>query len=179
MRQQQSLVLLVAMDTLLSWQQKQMLITLLFEGTQTLYLVQMFLEVLVISGISCCYGHNVTMVTEACTCNIAVWRYRNFIFGIHTFWGNSNSWYNLLLWTLSYQQVLITLLFEGTRTSFFVHTFFEETAICRIVCCYGHLVPIATKACAYNIAFEMYPNTPNWRHTFLGLLFETSEETWS
>ena len=25
----------------------------------------------------------------------------------------------------------------------------------------------------------MCPNAPNWRRTFLGLLFETSEEIWS
>ena len=72
LRQQQSLVKVVAMDTLLSWQQKQVVIALLFEDIQTSYLVQMFLKVLVISGISCCYGHNVTMPTEACTCNNAV-----------------------------------------------------------------------------------------------------------
>ena len=40
------MVFLVAMDTLLSWQQKQMVITLLFEDIQTSYLVQMFLEVI-------------------------------------------------------------------------------------------------------------------------------------
>ena len=56
MKQQQSLVFLVAMDTLLSWQQKQVLITLLFEGIQTSYLVQMFLEALVISGIFVAMG---------------------------------------------------------------------------------------------------------------------------
>ena len=55
----------------------------------------------------------------------------------------------------------MTLLFKGTGNSFFVHTFSEATALCRIVCCYGHLVTIATKAYAYNIAFGMYRNTPN------------------
>ena len=42
-----------------------MLITLLSEGIQISYLVQMFLEVFVISFIFCCYGYNVTMETEA------------------------------------------------------------------------------------------------------------------
>ena len=64
-RQQQSLVLPIAMNTLLSWQQKQVLITLLFEGIQISYLVQMFLEVFVISFTFCCYEYNVTMATEA------------------------------------------------------------------------------------------------------------------
>ena len=43
----------------------------------------------------------------------------------------------------------------------FLHTFLEATAIGRIVCCYGHLVTIATKSSAKNIAFEMFHNRPN------------------
>ena len=61
-------------------------------------------------------------------------------------------WYDLLPWTLSYQQVLITLLFEGIGILFLVHTFLEATAISGISCCHGHLVILATEAGAYNIA---------------------------
>ena len=71
------------MDTLLPWQQKQVLITLLFEGIRTSYLVHTFLEGTEISGISCCYGYFVTMATEAGTYNIAVGRYKKLIFSAH------------------------------------------------------------------------------------------------
>ena len=40
------------MDTMLPWQQKQVLITLLLEGTRTSYLVYTFLEATAISGIT-------------------------------------------------------------------------------------------------------------------------------
>ena len=66
------------MDTLLPWQQKQVLITLLLEGIRTSYLMHTFLEVTAISGISCCHGYLVTMTTEAGICNITVGRYKNF-----------------------------------------------------------------------------------------------------
>ena len=96
------------MDTLLPWQQKQVLITLLFEGIRTSYLVHTFLEATAISGITCCYGYlvtiallqwqqkevlitllfegigyHVTMATEAGAYNIAVGRYKDFILGAH------------------------------------------------------------------------------------------------
>ena len=71
------------MDILLPWQQKHALITLLFEGIGTLLLVHIFLEPTAVSGITCCYGYLVTMATEAGTYNIAVQRYKNFIFGTH------------------------------------------------------------------------------------------------
>ena len=51
-------------------------------------------------------------------------------------------------------QVLITLLFEGIRTSYLVHTFLEATAISGIPCCYGYLVILATEIGAYNMLFE-------------------------
>ena len=63
------------MDTMLPWQQKHVLVTLLLEGIGTL--VHINFEATAISGN-----------------------------------------YNLLLWTLSYHQVLIILLFEGIGTSF-------------------------------------------------------------
>ena len=43
------------MDILLPWQQKHALITLLFEGIGTSYLLHTFLEATAISGISCCH----------------------------------------------------------------------------------------------------------------------------
>ena len=46
----------------------------------------------------------------------------------------------------------ITLLFEGIRTSYLLHTFLEATAISGVTCCYGYLVILATEAGAYNIA---------------------------
>ena len=64
------------MDTLLPWQQKQGLITLLFEDIRTSYLVHTFLEATAISGMSCFYGYLVTIATEAGADNIAVGRYR-------------------------------------------------------------------------------------------------------
>ena len=54
------------------------------------------------------------------------------------------------------KQVLITLLFEGIRTSFLVHTFLKATAISGIPCCYGYLVILATEAGGYNIALKIY-----------------------
>ena len=59
------------MDTLLPWQQKQVLIALLLEGIRTSHLVYTFLEATAISGITCCYGYLVTMATEADAYNIA------------------------------------------------------------------------------------------------------------
>ena len=60
------------MDTLLPLQQKQVLITLLFEGIGTLFLVHTFLEPTAVSGVTCCYGYLVAMATEASTYNIDV-----------------------------------------------------------------------------------------------------------
>ena len=40
----------------------------------------LFLVPTAVSGITCCYGYLVTMATEADTYNIAVGRYKNFIF---------------------------------------------------------------------------------------------------
>ena len=56
---------------------------------------------------------------------------------------------------LPWQQkhALITLLFEGIRTSYLLHTVLEAKAISGITCCYGYLVTMVTKAGAYNIAF--------------------------
>ena len=51
---------------------------------RTSYLVYTFLEVTAISGITCCYGHLVTMGTEACTYNIAVKGIRT-SYLVHTF----------------------------------------------------------------------------------------------
>ena len=68
---------------LLPWQQKQVLITLLFEGIRTLYLVHAFLEATAVSGIACCYGYLVTMATKSGAYNIGVGRYKDFIFGVH------------------------------------------------------------------------------------------------
>ena len=56
------------------------------------------------------------------------------------------------------KQVLITLLLEGIRTSYLVHSFLEATAIFGIACCYGYLVTMATEVGAYNIAFLRYKN---------------------
>ena len=62
----------VAMDTLLPCQQKQVLITLLFEDIRTSFLVHTFLKATAISGIPCCYGYLVILATEAGGYNIAV-----------------------------------------------------------------------------------------------------------
>ena len=51
------------MDTLLPWQQRHVLIALLFEVVGTLYLVQISMEA---TGMICCYEHFVTMAAEAC-----------------------------------------------------------------------------------------------------------------
>ena len=126
LRQQQSLVLPIAMDTLLSWQQKQVLITLLFEAIQSSYLVQMFLEVFVISFIfvvmeQCYHGNrNNVLVT------FIVWRYRNFIFGTHTFWGNTSSWYNLLLMDTFLSAGAYNIAVWRYRNFFFVRTFLRQ-----------------------------------------------------
>ena len=48
-----------------------MLITLQFEPIEA-YLVHFLLEATAVHGITCCYGHHVTMATEACSYNIAV-----------------------------------------------------------------------------------------------------------
>ena len=58
----------------------------------------------------------------------------------------------LLLW--QQKQVLVTLLFEGIRTSYLVHIFLEATSISGIICCHGHLVTMATEASAYKIVFQ-------------------------
>ena len=60
------------MDTLLPWQQKHALITLLFEGIRTSYLVHIFLAETAISGIICCFGYLVTMATEVGNYNIRI-----------------------------------------------------------------------------------------------------------
>ena len=48
-----------------------MLITLWFEPIEA-YLMHSSLEATAVHGITCCYGHHVTMATEACAYNIAV-----------------------------------------------------------------------------------------------------------
>ena len=50
------------------------------------------------------------------------------------------------------KHALTTLLFEGIRTLYLLHTFLEATAISGISCCYRYLVTMTTKAGAYNIA---------------------------
>ena len=79
-------------------------------------------------------------------------------------------WYNLLLLDilLPWQQKhpLITLLFEGIRTSYLLDTFLEATAISGISCCCGYLVTMTTRAGAYNIVFEGI-RTSYLVHTFL------------
>ena len=45
------------MDTMLSWQQKHVLVTLLFEGIGTLSLVHIHFEATAIPDIICSYGH--------------------------------------------------------------------------------------------------------------------------
>ena len=52
------------MDLLIPWQQKHALITLLFEGIRTIYLLRTFLEATAISGINCFYGYLVTMAKK-------------------------------------------------------------------------------------------------------------------
>ena len=59
------------MDILSPWQQIHALITLLFEGIRTSYLLRTFLEAIAISGISCCYRQLVTMETKEGAYNIA------------------------------------------------------------------------------------------------------------
>ena len=43
--------------------------------------------------------------------------------------------------------------FEVVRTPYLVQRSIEATAICGMICCYGHLVTMATEACAYNFTF--------------------------
>ena len=137
-------------------------ITLLFEGIQTSYLVQMFLEVLVISLVFLVAMDTMLPGQQKHVLAALLFEGVGNLSLIHTrFEATAIPGIICLLWTLFYEQVPITLLFEGTETSFFVHTFFETTAVCRIVCCFGHLVTIATKACTCDIAFGMYRNTPN------------------
>ena len=57
---------------MLPWQQKHVLVTLLFEGIRTFSLVHIHFEATAIPDISVANGYNVTMATEACTCGIAV-----------------------------------------------------------------------------------------------------------
>ena len=71
------------MDILLPWQQKHALITLLFEGIRTSYLLHIFLEATAISGISCFYGYLVTMATKASAYSIAF--HNIFSYLVHTF----------------------------------------------------------------------------------------------
>ena len=73
------MVWFVVMDTLLPWQQKHVLIALLFEVVGTSYLVQRSIEATAICGMICCYGHLVTMATEACAYSFTVWSCRSFI----------------------------------------------------------------------------------------------------
>ena len=51
------MVFFVAMNTMLPWQQKHVLVTILFEGIETLSLVHIHFEAPAIPGIICCYGH--------------------------------------------------------------------------------------------------------------------------
>ena len=62
--QLQSTAVFVAVEILLPWQQKHTFITVAFEGKEAKYLVQVFLEVITIHGVSCCYENLVTMVTK-------------------------------------------------------------------------------------------------------------------
>ena len=99
LRQQLFIIMwLAAMETLSPWQQKPAFVTLLFEGIWTPYLLPRSFEATAIHHMSCCYGNHVTMATEACISNFAVWRYMNPLFGTQILWANSFSSYHLLLW---------------------------------------------------------------------------------
>ena len=56
-------------------------IVLIFHDILKSCLVSIYLLILAISGIT--YGHLVTMATNAYTYNIAIWRYKNFVFSAH------------------------------------------------------------------------------------------------
>ena len=47
----------------------------------------------------------------------------------------------------------MALLFEGVEMSYLVQRSIGATAICGMICCYGHLVTMATEACAYSFTF--------------------------
>ena len=49
--------------------------------------------------------------------------------------------------------MLIALLFEVVGTSYLVQRSIEATAICGVICCYGHLFTMVTGACAYSFTF--------------------------
>ena len=90
LRQQQSITWFVAMKTLLPWQQRHVLITLLFKGKWASYLVHRSLEATATHALTCWHGNPVTMATETYLCSFAVSRPLDFIFGTHVPWGNSN-----------------------------------------------------------------------------------------
>ena len=56
-------------------------IVLVFHDILKSYLVSIYLLILAISGMTPCYQYHVTMATKAGTYNIAVGRYKDFIFG--------------------------------------------------------------------------------------------------
>ena len=62
----------LVMDTLLPWQQRHVLIALLFEVVGTSYLVQRSIEATATCGMICCYGPLVTMATEECAYSFTV-----------------------------------------------------------------------------------------------------------
>ena len=70
------MVSLVAIDTLLLWQQRHVLITSQFEVVGISYLVPRSNWVIAIYGVICCYGHLVTMATESCSDNFTFWSCR-------------------------------------------------------------------------------------------------------
>ena len=74
LRQQQSIIWFVAMETLLPWQQRQMLTSLLFESKWISYLVQRSFQTTAIHHMICCTGNLVTMATKTYAYIFAVWR---------------------------------------------------------------------------------------------------------
>ena len=81
-----------------------LIIVLVFHDILKSYLVSIYLLILAISEITGRFKCHVTMATKAGAYNIVVGRYKGFIFGVHIPCGNSNLWYNLLLWIPCYHR---------------------------------------------------------------------------
>ena len=58
-------------------------IVLIFRDILKSYLVSIYLLILAMLGVTRCYKYLVTMATEAGDSNVAVGKYKNFIFGAH------------------------------------------------------------------------------------------------
>ena len=159
------------MDTLLPWQQRHVLIALLFEVVGTSYLVQRSIEATAISDMLVCYcqwsndlgfirlsgkrgkrGKNEENEekeeNEENEENPILW-YALVWYVVSNLW-YALVWYVVTDTLLSWQQrhVLIALLFEAVGTSYLVQRSTEATAICGMICCYGHLATMETEACA-------------------------------